>query len=32
MKKATLKGMTLPELENFVAELGWEKISRKANF
>jgi 23S rRNA (adenine2503-C2)-methyltransferase len=32
MKKATLKGMTLPELENFVAELGWEKYRARQIF
>jgi 23S rRNA (adenine2503-C2)-methyltransferase len=32
MKKATLKGMTLPELENFVAGLGWEKYRARQIF
>jgi 23S rRNA (adenine2503-C2)-methyltransferase len=32
MKKATLKGVTLPELENFVAGLGWEKYRARQIF
>lgn len=32
MKKVSLKGLTLPELENFVVELGWEKYRARQIF